>query len=47
MREVNGIEESQSFLLGAAILREIPIAMVLLSSVLPARGSRWANIVAI
>jgi len=44
--EVNGIEVSQGFLLGAAILMEIPIAMVLLSSVLPARGSRWANIVA-
>jgi MFS family permease len=44
--EVGGIAVSPGFLLGAGILMEIPIAMVLLSSVLPARGSRWANIVA-
>jgi hypothetical protein len=44
--EINGLEVSQGFLLSAAVLMEIPIAMVLLSSVLPARGSRWANIVA-
>ena len=42
--EVGGIEVSQTFLLSAGILMEIPIAMVLLSSVLPSRGSRWANI---
>jgi hypothetical protein len=44
--EVGGIVISQGFLFSAAILMEIPIAMVLLSSVLPSRGSRWANIVA-
>jgi hypothetical protein len=44
--EVNGIAITQGFLFGAGVLMEIPIAMVLLSSVLPARGSRWANIVA-
>jgi hypothetical protein len=44
--DVNGIAVTQGFLLGAGLLMEIPIAMVLLSSVLPARGSRWANIVA-
>jgi len=44
--DVNGIAVTQGFLLGAGVLMEIPIAMVLLSSVLPARGSRWANIVA-
>jgi hypothetical protein len=44
--EVNGIEVTQTFLFGAGVLMEIPIAMVLLSSVLPARGSRRANIVA-
>ena len=43
---VGDIVVSQGFLLGAAILIEIPIAMVLLSSVLPSRGSRWANVVA-
>lgn len=44
--EVGGIVISQGFLLSAGALMEIPIAMVLLSSVLPSRGSRWANIVA-
>jgi hypothetical protein len=44
--DVNGIAVTEGFLLGAGLLMEIPIAMVLLSSVLPARGSRWANIVA-
>ena len=33
-------------LLAAGILMEIPIAMVLLSVVLPYRASRWANIAA-
>lgn len=44
--EVNGIAVTQTFLFGAGVLMEIPIVMVLLSSVLPARGSRWANVVA-
>jgi len=43
---VNGMEFSQGFLLGAAILVEIPIAMVLLSRVLKYRFNRWANIIA-
>jgi len=43
---VGGIQITQGFLLSAALLMEIPIAMVLLSSVLPHRASRWANIIA-
>ena len=41
---VNGLEFTPWFLLGAAILVEIFIAMVLLSRVLPYRANRWANI---
>ena len=37
---------TQGFLLGAAILVEIPIAMVLLSRFLTYRANRWANILA-
>ena len=44
--KVNGMEFTQGFLLGAAILVEIPIAMVLLSRVLKYRVNRWANIIA-
>lgn len=44
--KVNGIEVSQGFLLGAGILVEIPISMVLLSRVLGFRPNRWANIIA-
>ena len=43
---VNGFEISQGFLLGASILVEIPIAMVLLSKILKPRINKWANIVA-
>ena len=43
---VGGINMTQGFLLGAAILIEIPIAMVLLSRVLEYRANRWANITA-
>jgi MFS family permease len=43
---VDGIPVTQGFLLGASILVEIPIAMVLLSRVLPYRANRWANIAA-
>lgn len=43
---VGGLEISQGFLLGAGILVEIPIAMVLLSRVLKYRANRWANIAA-
>jgi Family of unknown function (DUF6326) len=43
---VDGIPVTQGFLLGASILVEIFIAMVLLSRVLPYRANRWANIAA-
>jgi Family of unknown function (DUF6326) len=43
---VNGIHMTQGFLLGAGILIEIPIAMVLLSRVLRYQANRWANIAA-
>ena len=36
---------NQGFLIGAAILVEIPIAMVLLSRLLRYKASRWANII--
>ncbi len=42
---VNGTEMTRGFLLGASVLMEIPIAMVLLSRVLGYRENRWANIV--
>lgn len=40
------VEITEEFLLGAAILMEIPIAMVLLSRILNYRANRWANIIA-
>lgn len=40
------IQVNQEFMLGAAFLMEIPIAMVLLSRVLKYRANRWANIIA-
>ncbi len=43
---VNGMEMNENFLLGAAILMEIPIAMVLLSRLLNYKANRWANIIA-
>jgi Family of unknown function (DUF6326) len=43
---VNGIHMTQGFLLGAGILIEIPMAMVLLSRVLRYKANRWANIAA-
>ena len=43
---VNGMEMNENFLLGAAILMEIPIAMVLLSRILNYKANRWANIMA-
>ncbi len=43
---VGSIAVSQGFLLGAAVLVEIPISMVLLSRVLNYRANRWANIIA-
>jgi hypothetical protein len=41
-----GIQISEGFLLGAAILMEIPIVMILLSRVLKYCANRWANIIA-
>jgi hypothetical protein len=41
---VNGLAFTPGFLLGSAILIEIPISMVLLSRVLNYRANRWANI---
>ena len=40
------IQITQGFLLGAAVLMEIPIAMVVLSRVLEYKANRWANIIA-
>ena len=37
---------TQEFLLGASILMEIPIAMILLSRILKYKANRWANIIA-
>lgn len=42
---VGPIEITPGFLLGAAILMETAIAMVLLSRVLPYRANRWANMI--
>lgn len=43
---VGGMHITQGFLLGASILMEISIAMVLLSRVLKYRANRFANIIA-
>ena len=43
---VNGMEMNENFLLGAAILMEIPISMVLLSRILNYKANRLANIIA-
>ena len=42
---VGSIHMTEEFLLGAAILMETSIAMVLLSRVLKYRANRWANII--
>jgi len=42
---INGLQMTEGSLLLAAILLEIPIAMLLLSWVLKYRVNRWANIV--
>ena len=41
-----GIEITQQLLLVFSILLEIPIAMIVLSRILPYRANRWANIAA-
>ncbi len=43
---VEGLRINESFLLYAGILMEIPIAMVLLSKILPNNMNFWANILA-
>ena len=43
---VDGLELTENFLLGGAILMEIPIAMILLSRILNYPVNRWANIIA-
>ena len=40
----DGIQITPGFLLVAAVVAEVPIAMVLLSLLLPQRAARWANI---
>ena len=40
------VHYTQAFLLGAGVLIEISIAMVLLSRILKYRANRWANIIA-
>jgi hypothetical protein len=43
---VGGIIFTEKFLLGASILMEIPIAMILLSRLLKYEANRWTNIFA-
>jgi hypothetical protein len=43
--EIEGIQITQAFLLGAAVLMAIPIFMVFLSLALPAKANRWTNII--
>ena len=43
---INGIQLTQGFLLGASILMEIPIAMILFSRLLKYQANRLANIIA-
>jgi hypothetical protein len=42
----SSLEITPEFLLAASVLMEIPIAMTLLSRLLPYRANRWANVVA-
>ena len=42
----DGIQITPAFLLVAAVVAQVPIAMVLLSLLLPQRTARWANIAA-
>ena len=43
--EIDGLVLSENFLFGAAILMELPIAMVLLSRLLTPKYNCWINIV--
>jgi hypothetical protein len=40
------VHYTQAFLLGAGVLIEISIAMILLSRILKIRANRWANVIA-
>jgi hypothetical protein len=42
---VNGMTMNENFLLIAAILMEIPIAMILLSRILKYKANKWSNII--
>jgi len=42
---LEGMKIDEEFLLGASILMEIPIAMILLSRILAQKINRWANII--
>jgi len=44
--DVVGLQLTQGFLLGAAILMQVSMIMVVLSRVLHYKANRWANIVA-
>ena len=43
---VNGMPLNENSLLGAAILMEIPIAMILFSRILKYKANKWSNIIA-
>ena len=43
---INGISITQEFLLGASMLMEISMGMIILSRVLRYKANRWANIIA-
>lgn len=43
---LGSIQVTQGFLLTAAIMMEIPFAMIILARVLKHRANRWANIIA-
>jgi len=43
---VEGMRVTRPFLLAAAVMMEVPIAMTLLARILPYRANRWANIAA-
>jgi MFS family permease len=46
VKHTGSIQLTPGFLLGASILVEIPIAMVLLSRIVPYQANRWLNIIA-
>jgi hypothetical protein len=46
LEQMIAMKPAQELLLAIALLLEIPIAMIVLSRLLPYRANRWANIVA-